>query len=265
MSVLDEIIAGVRLETAARMAAVPMAEVQALAESRPPAIDVLSLLRAPGVHVIAEVKRSSPSKGHLADIPSPAALARDYAAGGATAISVLTEERRFNGSLADLDEVRAAVPTAILRKDFIVEPYQVWEARAHGADLVLLIVAGLPAADLASLAALIKQLGMTPLVEVHDRDEVAAAVAAGAEVIGVNNRDLRTLAVNPDQFMEILPAIPAGLVKVAESGIRDAADVARYAAAGADAVLVGEALVTGGNPRQAVADFIAAGTAARGR
>src|SRR3954449_10060923 len=191
MSVLDDIVAGVRMDLAERQASVSEAELRAAVARAAPAHDPMPAFRSPGLSVIAEVKRRSPSKGDLADIPDPAALAASYAAGGADAISVLTEERRFNGSLADLRAVRAAVETPVLRKDFIVTSYQLLEARAAGADLVLLIVAALRQEELCALHAEARSLGLTVLVEVHDEDEVDRAVAAGAQLVGVNARNLR--------------------------------------------------------------------------
>ena len=216
------------------------------------------------VHVIAEVKRSSPSKGSLADIPDPAALASSYAAGGATAISCLTEQRRFGGSLADLDAVRAAVDIPVLRKDFMVDEYQFHEARAHGADLVLLIVAALDDAQLTDFHALAVELGMLPLVEVHDAAEAERAVAVGAKLIGVNARNLKTLEVHPEVFAPIAQTLPNGVVRVAESGILSPAEAARYVGEGAHALLIGEALVRDGNPTQAVGAMIDAAAAAKG-
>ncbi|MFN8189669.1 MAG: indole-3-glycerol phosphate synthase TrpC [Nocardioidaceae bacterium] len=252
MSVLDEIIAGVRVDLAAREAATPEADVRAALADVDPPRDPMPALRSPASSVIAEVKRRSPSKGALSDIPDPAALAGAYGRGGAAAISVLTEERRFGGSLADLRAVRAAVDTPLLRKDFVVTPYQVLEARAAGADLVLLIVAALDDDLLRSLYALIRELGMRALVEVHDEDETARAVALGAELVGVNARNLKTLAVDPATFGRLAPFVPADRVMVAESGISGPADVARYVDEGARAVLVGEALVKDGDPEAAV-------------
>jgi indole-3-glycerol phosphate synthase len=211
------------------------------------------------VKVIAEVKRSSPSKGALAAIADPAGLASDYESGGASVISVLTERRRFGGSLADLAAVRAAVDIPVLRKDFVVTSYQVWEARAHGADAVLLIVAALEQQALVSLVERVHSLGMTALVEVHDPEEVDRAVDAGARVIGVNCRDLRTLEVDRAVFARVAPLVPPRILKIAESGVRGPHDVLEFARAGADAVLVGESLVTGRDPRAAVADLVAAG------
>ena len=260
MSVLDDIIAGVREDLRARQEVTDLAELQRLAQARPSALATDSALRdGDAVKVIAEVKRSSPSKGALAAIADPAALAQDYEAGGASVISVLTERRRFGGSLADLAAVRTAVDVPVLRKDFVISSYQVWEARAHGADLVLLIVAALEQEALVSLIERVHSLGMTPLVEAHDAEEVARAVDAGARVIGVNCRDLHTLEVDRTVFARVAPIIPDGIVKVAESGVRGPHDVLEFARAGAHAVLVGESLVTGGNPRGAVADLVAAG------
>jgi indole-3-glycerol phosphate synthase len=260
MSVLDDIVAGVREDVEARQAANPLAEVQARARDARPALDALAALRAPGVGVIAEVKRRSPSKGALAEITDPAELAVQYAAGGARVISVLTEGRRFGGSHADLAAVRAAVGVPVLNKDFVVSSYQVHEARAHGADVVLLIVAALDQPVLTGLLERVESLGMTALVEVHSEAEADRALAAGASVIGVNARDLTTLTVDRSTFERIAPGLPSEVVKVAESGVRGPHDLISYAAAGADAVLVGEGLVTAGDPRQAVADLVTAGS-----
>ena len=260
MSVLDDIVAGVREDVATRQAARPLPEVKAAADAARPALDALAVLRAPGVGVIAEVKRRSPSKGDLASISDPAALAAQYAAGGARVISVLTEGRRFGGSHADLSAVRATVEVPVLCKDFIVSSYQVHEARAHGADVILLIVAALEQNALVSLLERAESLGMTVLVEVHTEEEADRAMAAGAAVIGVNARDLTTLQVDRSTFERIAPGLPSEVVKVAESGVRGPHDLIRYAGAGADAVLVGEGLVTAGDPRQAVADLVTAGS-----
>ena len=256
---LDEIVAGVREDLAERQERVPLEALKERASRAVPALDADARLRQAGVAVIAEVKRSSPSAGSLAAITDPAALAVDYERGGASVISVLTESRRFNGSLDDLVSVRAAVDVPVLRKDFIVSPYQVWEARAHGADVVLLIVAALEQNALVALLERTESLGMSALVEVHDGEEVRRAVDAGARIIGVNARNLRTLDVDRETFVRIAPLLPDSVVKVAESGVRGPHDVLAYAAAGADAVLVGENLVKRDNPRQAVADLVAAG------
>jgi indole-3-glycerol phosphate synthase len=260
MTVLDEIIEGVREDLAEREASTPLDQLKEAVDRAAPALDPMPALRAAPVSVIAEVKRRSPSKGDLATIPDPAQLAARYAAGGATVISVLTEPRRFGGSLQDLRDVRAKVDVPVLRKDFVVTPYQLWEARAAGADVVLLIVAALDQPLLEELHAEARALGMTALVEVHDEAEVGRALAAGATVVGVNARNLKTLEVDRDTFARVAPTIPDGVVRVAESGIRGAADVATVVGQGADAVLVGEALVTGADPGAAVAALVAAGT-----
>ncbi|WP_310526746.1 indole-3-glycerol phosphate synthase TrpC [Nocardioides sp.] len=252
MSVLDEIIAGVREDLAAREAATPLADVRAALADVDPARDPMPHFRAPGSSVIAEVKRKSPSKGALADIPDPAVLAAAYARGGAAAISVLTEQRRFNGTLGDLRAVRAAVETPILRKDFIVSGYQLVEGRAAGADLALLIVAALDDDELRRLYDEARELGLTVLVEVHDEPETERAVALGAELIGVNARNLKTLAVDNDTFGRLAKLVPDDRVLVAESGISGTEDVQRFVDEGAQVVLVGEALVKNGDPESAV-------------
>ena len=238
-SVLDDIVAGVRIDLARREADTTTADLRAaLADAAPPR-DPMPGFRAPGVSVIAEVKRRSPSKGELAEIAEPGVLAGAYARGGAAAISVLTEERRFGGSLADLRAVRAAVDVPLLRKDFIVTPYQLLEARAAGADLALLIVAALDDAMLRGLHDEARELGLTVLVEVHDEAETERAVDLGAELIGVNARNLRTLDVDPGTFGRLAPLVPADRVLVAESGIAGPDDVARFSDQGARVVGVG--------------------------
>ncbi|GAA4056013.1 indole-3-glycerol phosphate synthase TrpC [Agromyces indicus] len=243
---LAELTANAVADAESRRAERPLAEVESAALARPAAIDALAALRpAQHVKVIAEIKRSSPSRGSLAAIDDPAALARTYELGGASAISVLTEGRKFGGSLADLESVRQAVSLPVLRKDFIATPYQVFEARAAGADLVLLIVAALDDDTLRELYALITELGMTALVETHSADELDRAAQLGARLIGVNARDLTTFELDRDLFGRLADRFPEGAIRVAESAVLTAADVAHYRAAGADAVLVGEALVTG--------------------
>ena len=261
MSVLDDIIAGVRQDLKEREDRVPLARIKEMETQVPEAKDALGALRCRdgAVRIISEVKRSSPSKGALAAIPDPAALASTYEAGGATVISVLTEQRRFNGSLADLDAVRAAVDIPILRKDFIVTPYQIHEARAHGADLVLLIVAALEQNVLVSLLERTRSLGMEALVETHSRLEALRAMEAGASIIGVNARNLKTLEVDRSTVEQVIDVIPQDVVAVAESGVANAHDVFEYAKWGADAVLVGEALVTSGDPRASIQDMVSAG------
>jgi indole-3-glycerol phosphate synthase len=259
VSVLDEIIDGVRADLAERQALVSIDELKERATKVRDAKDGVAALRGEAVKVICEVKRSSPSKGALAAIADPAGLAADYESGGAAVISVLTEQRRFGGSLADLDAVRAKVDIPVLRKDFIVTAYQLWEARAHGADLALLIVSALEQPALVSLVERAHSIGLSAIVEVHDEDEVARAVDAGAKIIGVNARNLKTLEVDRGNFARVAPEIPDHIVKIAESGVRGPHDLIAYANDGADAVLVGESLVTGKNPKGAVADLVAAG------
>jgi indole-3-glycerol phosphate synthase len=259
-SVLAEILAGVREDVAERQQKVPLDHVRELAAAAAPPLDGYNALRAPGVGVIAEVKRASPSRGALATIEDPAELACEYALGGARCVSVLTEQRWFGGSLHDFAAVRAAVGVPLLRKDFVVSAYQVHEARAYGADLVLLIVAALEQNALEGLLERVESLGMTALVEVHDEDEADRALAAGARVIGVNARDLKTLEIDRTVFERIAPGLPGHVVKIAESGVRGPHDLIKYASAGADAVLVGEGLVTRKSPRDAVAELVTAGS-----
>jgi indole-3-glycerol phosphate synthase len=258
-SVLEEILDGVREDVAEREQQVSLDDLKRRASRQPPALDPMPAFRALGISVIAEVKRSSPSRGRLADINDPAHLARQYAAGGATTISVLTESRRFGGSIQDLRDVRAAVDVPILRKDFIVTSYQLWETRAEGADLALIIVAALDDNALFALVERARSIGLTPLVEVHTEEEVMRSLAVGADLIGVNARDLNTLEVDRGTFARLVPLIPRNAVRVAESGVRGPHDVLEYARAGADVVLVGETLVTGKDPRTVVADLVAAG------
>ena len=259
-TVLDQIIDGVREDLAGRESRIPLERLRRQCDGLPAPRDAEALLRRPGLSVIAEVKRSSPSKGALSQIPDPAALASAYEAGGATAISVLTEERRFDGTLEDLDAVRAAVDIPVLRKDFMVTEYQVWEARARGADIILLIVAALTDEQLSTLMALAGTLGLTCLVEVHDEAETTRAVDLGATVIGVNNRNLKTLDVDTETFARLAPLIPETCVRVAESGVRGPEEARLFARAGADAILVGEARVIGGDPADGVRSMISAGT-----
>ncbi|MEI2276089.1 indole-3-glycerol phosphate synthase TrpC [Paenarthrobacter ilicis] len=267
MTVLDDIIVGVKEEMEARRRLVSIAELKDRAAAQKPARDAWVALGGNDsprndLKVIAEIKRRSPSKGDLAPIEDPASLAAQYADGGASVISVLTEQRRFGGSLADLDAVRAAVETPLLRKDFTVDEYQIWEARAHGADLILLIVAALSDAELAEFSALSHELGMNVLVETHTEEEIERAVAAKAKIIGVNVRNLKTLDVDRSIFGTLAGSIPADAVIVAESGVRSADDVSHYAAGGANAILVGEALVSDSTPRERITEFKAAGAAA---
>ena len=260
MSVLDDILDGVRADLATRQQETPLERLKEKTVTAPSPRDVMAAFAGTAVCVIAEVKRSSPSKGALAAIADPAALAADYEAGGARVISVLTEGRRFGGSLDDLAAVREAVQVPILRKDFVVSSYQLWEARAYGADLVLLIVAALEQNALVSLVERAHSIGLVPLVEVHTLAELERALDAGATVLGINARNLATLEVDRGVFSRLVPHIPDGIIKIAESGVRGPHDLLAYAAAGADAVLVGESLVTGKDPRSAVADLVTAGS-----
>jgi indole-3-glycerol phosphate synthase len=260
VSVLDDILDGVRSDLAARQRETSLERVKEMAARQPSCKDVMAAFAGTEVTVIAEVKRASPSKGALAAIADPAALAADYEAGGAKIISVLTEQRRFGGSIEDLAAVRDAVQVPVLRKDFVVSSYQLWEARAYGADLVLLIVAALEQNALVSLVERAQSIGLVPLVEVHTLAELERALAAGASVLGINARNLATLEVDRGVFAQLAPHIPDGMIKIAESGVRGPHDLLAYAAAGADAVLVGESLVTGKDPRSAVADLVTAGS-----
>ena len=255
---LTDLVAGALADASERRSARSLAEVEADALARPAALDaVAALTPRERVHIIAEIKRASPSRGSLAEIADPASLAVSYETAGASAISVLTEGRRFGGSLDDLEAVRASVTLPVLRKDFIADPYQVFEARAAGADLALLIVAALDQPTLQSLFTLITELGMTPLVETHSADEVSRAVDLGAPLIGVNARDLSTFELDQDLFGRLADAIPSGVIRIAESAVKTPADVAHYRRAGADVVLIGEALVTG-DPIATLTEFLAA-------
>jgi len=242
-NILDRIIRWKLEEVAGRKAVCPLETVQAGAVLAPPPRDFAAALEAPGISLIAEIKRASPSKGLLCPNLDAPALARLYEANGAAAISVLTDERFFGGSLEDLRVVRRSVTIPVLRKDFILDPYQVYEARAAGADAVLLIVAALDDAALLELYELACELGMVALVEVHNAPELERALRIGPRIIGVNNRDLSTFEVNLETTAHLRPLIPPGVLLVAESGIHHRADVARLKAAGVDGILVGEALV----------------------
>lgn len=260
MSVLDELVAGALEDKCDRERVTSLEELKARVALAPAPLDAKRWLRRPdGIPVIAEIKRASPSKGHLIDIEDPATLARQYEQGGASAISVLTEGHRFLGSLDDVDAVRAAVHIPVLRKDFITTDYQIWEARAHGADIVLLIVAVLDDTQLAHLLKLTHELGMTALVETHTREEIERAIAAGARVIGINARNLKDLRVDVGKYTELASNLPEDVIKVAESGVFGAVEVEDYARAGADAVLVGEGVATADDPRLAVERLVEAG------
>ena len=250
MSVLASIIEGVREDLAARR--LPMGQLQEALETAPAVRDCLPFLISSEMSVIAEVKRSSPSKGTLASIGDPAGLAATYEEAGAHVVSVLTEQRRFGGSLADLDAVRKAIDLPILRKDFMVDEYQFYEARAHGADVVLLIVAALSKNQLEDYFHLSTELGMRSLIEVHTNDELERALDISPEIIGVNSRNLKTLEVDSRAFAELIPQIPSSIARVAESGISTREDVVFAQECGATAILVGEALVRSESPSVAI-------------
>jgi indole-3-glycerol phosphate synthase len=254
--VLDALVQGAREDADARAATKPREVVEKAARNARPVRPIRRDLAADQtIGVIAEVKRASPSKGHLADIPDPVALAKDYEAGGAVAISVLTEGRKFLGSLEDLEKVGDAVSIPVLRKDFITTEYQIVEARAHGADIVLLILACLDDDTATRLLQSARSWGMAVLVETHSREEVERAVALGADIIGVNARDLTTFEVDRELFGRLAPLIPSDVLTIAESAVASVADVRHYREGGANCVLVGEALVTNGTPRETVKEF----------
>lgn len=258
---LRDILASTASEVAARKAARPLAEVERTTRSMPVAIDMVARLRGPGVAVIAELKRASPSKGAIVAGADAEEVARVYLEGGAAAISVLTDERFFRGSLDDLRLVAALAhaaepPAAVLRKDFVIDAYQIAEARAAGADCVLLIVAALDAAELAELYAAARDFGLQALVEVHDERELARALEAGATLVGINSRDLRSFQVDLATIERVAAQVPAGVTLVGESGIRTRDDVARLERAGVHAVLVGETLMRAADPAAALRDLI---------
>ncbi len=257
MSVLDSIIEGVREDLAQRRGS--LAALHAQLEVQQPPIDAHTFLSKDEMNVIAEVKRSSPSKGNLAPISDPGALAQQYQEAGAAAVSVLTEQRRFGGSLADLDVVRSRIEIPLLRKDFMVDEYQFLEARAHGADIVLLIVAALSKSQLKDFFDLATELGMASLLEVHTHSELESAMDISPRIVGVNSRNLKTLDVDPQVFQELIPEIPADLIRVAESGIATRQDVIQAQRAGANAILVGESLVKSGDPISAMRELLGRG------
>ena len=243
---LESLYAGSLEDAAKREQTLSISELEKRALSRPAALDSLNILKSGStIGVIAEIKRASPSKGPLASIADPAALAKTYEDAGTSAISVLTEQRSFLGSLEDFDAVRDSVRVPLLRKDFIANEYQVLEARAHGADIVLLIAAGLKPESLIKLKTLIESLGMVAFIETHNLAEVEFAATIDAHLVGINARDLTTFETDRNLFEELVERLPVNAVKVAESAVRGVQDVMDYAQAGADCVLVGEALVTG--------------------
>jgi len=257
VSVLDSIIEGVREDLATRRGS--MGALHERIDAQAPALDAHSFLSRDEMNVIAEVKRSSPSKGNLAPISDPAALAEKYQEAGAAVVSVLTEQRRFGGSLADLDAVRSRIEIPVLRKDFMVDEYQFLEARAHGADIVLLIVAALSKSQLKDFYDLATELGMASLIEVHTQSELESAMDISPRIVGVNSRNLKTLEVSASVFEELIPTIPSSVIRVAESGISTRDDVAQAQKAGATAILVGESLVKSGDPISAMRELLGRG------
>lgn len=257
MSVLDSIIQGVREDLALRRKS--LGQIHEEMSQAPQVRDAHLALKGDGMKVIAEVKRSSPSKGALSAIADPAALAEKYQGAGASVISVLTEERRFKGSLADLDAVRSRVDIPILRKDFMVDEYQFFEARAHGADVILLIVAALSKSQLKDFFDIATELKMAALIEVHTADELERALEIEPQIVGVNSRNLKTLEVDPAVFADLIPRIPSDLIRVAESGIATRKDVEFAEKTGAGAILVGEALVISGDPDLAMRTLLGQG------
>ncbi len=253
-SVLDQIIEGVIEDVKSRE--VPISQLVSRLSEAPQLRSAKNALGKSGTRLIAEVKRSSPSKGVLAEISDPAKLAVKYQSGGADVISVLTEQRRFNGQISDLTAVREAINLPVLRKDFIVTEFQVYESRLIGADMILLIVAGLTPTQLKDYFQLANELGMDVLVEVHDENEAAAAVELNAQIIGVNSRNLKTLEVSDANFELIFPHLPSNLIKVAESGISTRAQVAAVEELGATAILVGETLVKSLNPESTIKELL---------
>ncbi len=254
--ILDEIIATNRKLLDKRKEARPPAELESICSNRKPPQDAIAALSQPGISLIAEIKRASPSRGPLAPDLNAASLAKTYETGGAAAISVLTETEYFKGSIADLEAVRGAVGLPILRKDFIFDSYQVWEARAIGADIVLLIAAALPAEAMARLYQLVNELGMTPLIEVHNREELERVLALGPPVIGINNRNLADFSVSLQTTLELGSSIPKDKILVSESGIHTREDVEILETAGVNAILVGEVLVKSSDPAAKIRELL---------
>ena len=259
---LETIVAATRRITSVRLAREPLAALRARAERASPRPGVFkAAISKPGVKVIAECKRRSPSRGVLRTVYDPAAIARAYAEAGAAAISVLTEPTFFDGGLDHLRAVRDVVATPLLRKDFVVSEYQLLEARANGADAVLLIVAALAPAELAALARQAAGLGLDALVEVHDAGELSVALDAGAEIVGVNNRNLRTLEVDVRASEEVIARVPPHVTAVSESGLKSASDLRRLRGLGYRAFLMGERFMTDADPGVALARLLAEATA----
>jgi indole-3-glycerol phosphate synthase len=255
-TVLDRIIAGRRVAIAHRKKSVPETVLRYGVKQAQPVRDFAAALSKDSLNVIAELKKASPSRGLIRAEFDPIALAKEFEAAGAAALSVLTEEDFFQGNLKYMKDARAAVSLPVLRKDFIVDPWQVWEARATNADSFLLIVAGLGDEVLAELLSLGRELGMEPLVEVHTREELTRAIAAGARIIGVNNRNLQTLEVRVETSRELINLVPEECIAVCESGLRSRDDLVRFRAAGFDAFLIGEHLMSQPDPGVALGTFL---------
>jgi indole-3-glycerol phosphate synthase len=255
-TILEEIVAETLLEVAERRARVPQAKVERQVQAAPSIRDFKAALTGTDLAVIAEMKSKSPSAGQLVGSGyRPSTIAETYAKAGAAALSVLTQGSRFGGTPEHLALARRAVRIPVLRKDFVTDPYQVFEARAYGADAVLLIVAALPEAQLRELLALVRRLGMAALVEIHTTRELDTAMSVGADIVGINHRNLKTLTVDTGLTARLRPRVPSGTVLVAESGIRDAGDARRMRVVGADAVLVGEALMRSDDPRTLIREM----------
>ena len=253
-TVLESIVEGVLEDLHLRKLSPAQLQEELLAA--PPSRDAFAALDQKGLSLIAEVKRASPSKGELATIVDPSALAEEYQEGGANVISVLTEARRFGGSISDLQQVRSAIEVPVLRKDFIVTEYQVLETRAIGADLLLLIVASLSDSQLTDFYQIATEIGLNVLVEVHDLLEIERAMNINPKIIGVNSRNLKTLEINNNAFAELLPEIPSSVLRIAESGISDRRQVEEIENLGGRGILVGETLVKAKNPRIGIATLL---------
>ena len=256
MSTLDTIIAHKRVELADARAAVAEADLRRQAAETAPPRDFRAALHADGYRIIAEVKKASPSKGVIRPDFDPVDIAHQYVAAGAAAVSVLTDARFFQGSAEIFRAVRAAVQVPLLRKDFTIDAYQLYEARVLGADAVLLIVAVLAQPLLRDLLALSAELGMAALVEVHNAEELERAVAAGAQIVGINNRDLHTFVTDPAVTLQLAPAVPRTCTLVSESGLKSPDDLARLAAAGVDAFLIGETFMRAPRPGALLQTFV---------
>ncbi|MCS4536247.1 indole-3-glycerol-phosphate synthase [Corynebacterium sp. HS2168-gen11] len=259
-AVFDDIIAGVQQDVQAREAVVSFQEIKHRSRTSAPQLrDVIEVLSRPGCQLIAEVKKAAPDKGVIAAIDSAVNLARQFEAGGAALIACHTDQRNFHGSLEEMAEIRRNVSVPILCRDFIIDPYQIHEARCYGADMVPLRVGVLEPSQYVSLLDRIQSLGMVALSEVRNEQEASLAIEAGARVIGVNARDFETMRLNRSAFGDIAPGIPSHIIKIALSGVRTAKELYDYAAAGADAVVMGESLMTAHSPQMFTRSLVSAG------